>query len=153
MLGRAGILAKEHAKKCQSAGTARLRCSTDGAESRVAEWASALFRGRYLLVMFTSGNHRNRHNYRSRRITEAAETNCTKMEPEKDYDLKGEQDGQVHQRDLEPSATGNDEFNLAHGHNQLERGLKSRHIQFLALGTGCLSSLYICAVCSNNGQD
>lgn len=26
------------------------------------------------------------------------------------------------------------EYTLAHGHNQLERGLKSRHIQFLALG-------------------
>jgi amino acid permease len=26
------------------------------------------------------------------------------------------------------------EFNLANGHQQLERGLKSRHIQFLALG-------------------
>jgi amino acid transporter len=25
-------------------------------------------------------------------------------------------------------------YDLAHGHNQLERGLKSRHIQFLALG-------------------
>lgn len=29
----------------------------------------------------------------------------------------------------------NPEFNLATGQNQLERGLKSRHIQFLALGT------------------
>jgi amino acid transporter len=28
----------------------------------------------------------------------------------------------------------NPEFNLATGQNQLERGLKSRHIQFLALG-------------------
>jgi len=28
----------------------------------------------------------------------------------------------------------NPEYNLATGHNQLERGLKSRHIQFLALG-------------------
>ncbi len=28
----------------------------------------------------------------------------------------------------------NPEYNLARDHNQLERGLKSRHIQFLALG-------------------
>lgn len=28
----------------------------------------------------------------------------------------------------------NPEFNLARGQNQLERGLQSRHIQFLALG-------------------
>ncbi len=30
------------------------------------------------------------------------------------------------------------EFNLARGQQQLERGLQSRHIQFLALGTFCL---------------
>jgi amino acid transporter len=30
--------------------------------------------------------------------------------------------------------TVNPEFNLAQQHDQLERGLKSRHIQFLALG-------------------
>jgi len=29
----------------------------------------------------------------------------------------------------------NPEFNLAQQNDQLERGLKSRHIQFLALGT------------------
>ena len=32
------------------------------------------------------------------------------------------------------SPTQNPEYNLAAGHDQLERGLKSRHIQFLALG-------------------
>ncbi len=30
--------------------------------------------------------------------------------------------------------TTNPEYNLTHGQTQLERGLKSRHIQFLALG-------------------
>ena len=39
-----------------------------------------------------------------------------------DNALKGEESG------------ANPEFTLAHGQNQLERGLKSRHIQFLALG-------------------
>jgi amino acid transporter len=34
----------------------------------------------------------------------------------------------------------NPEFNLSQGHSQLERGLKSRHIQFLALG---MASLHI----------
>ena len=33
-----------------------------------------------------------------------------------------------------PPAEGHSEFNLAEKHQQLERGLKSRHIQFLALG-------------------
>jgi amino acid permease len=33
-----------------------------------------------------------------------------------------------------PPAEGNEEFNLAVKGQQLERGLKSRHIQFLALG-------------------
>ncbi len=32
----------------------------------------------------------------------------------------------------------NPEYNLTHVENQLERGLKSRHIQFLALGTHLL---------------
>jgi amino acid permease len=29
--------------------------------------------------------------------------------------------------------TQNTEYNLASGHDQLERGLKSRHVQFLAM--------------------
>jgi amino acid transporter len=40
----------------------------------------------------------------------------------------------------------NTEFNLAQGHNQLERGLKSRHIQFLALGMASFS-LSTCFSC------
>lgn len=36
--------------------------------------------------------------------------------------------------DEAPPGSINNEYNLAHEHNQLERGLKSRHIQFLALG-------------------
>jgi yeast amino acid transporter len=44
------------------------------------------------------------------------------MEPKYDNEFKGEEQ------------ETNPEFNLAQGHNQLERGLKSRHIQFLALG-------------------
>jgi amino acid transporter len=36
--------------------------------------------------------------------------------------------------DLESHHEGDTEFNLAAKHDQLERGLKSRHIQFLALG-------------------
>jgi amino acid transporter len=52
---------------------------------------------------------------------------------------KGEKvsdDGVAGTVDLEgtSSPTNNQEFNLASGHDQLERGLKSRHIQFLALG-------------------
>lgn len=43
-------------------------------------------------------------------------------DPKLDDALKVEDDNQ------------NSEFNLANTHNQLERGLKSRHIQFLALG-------------------
>lgn len=34
------------------------------------------------------------------------------------------------------------EYNLSHGENQLERGLKSRHIQFLALGTHLLQYFF-----------
>ncbi|PVH68401.1 amino-acid permease inda1 [Cadophora sp. DSE1049] len=37
----------------------------------------------------------------------------------------------------------NPEFNLATGHNQLERGLKSRHIQFLALGGAIGTGLFV----------
>lgn len=36
--------------------------------------------------------------------------------------------------DVESHHEGETEFNLAAEHDQLERGLKSRHIQFLALG-------------------
>lgn len=51
------------------------------------------------------------------------------MEPEYDDNaLKGAEEEAVR-----PGSVHN-EFNLAQGHNQLERGLKSRHIQFLALG-------------------
>jgi len=43
--------------------------------------------------------------------------------------MKHEDDGfKTEQQETNP------EYNLARGHNQLERGLKSRHIQFLALG-------------------
>jgi len=37
----------------------------------------------------------------------------------------------------------NPEYNLATGHNQLERGLKSRHIQFLALGGAIGTGLFV----------
>lgn len=36
---------------------------------------------------------------------------------------------------------GDSEFNLANQHDQLERGLKSRHIQFLALGKSRFPSI------------
>jgi amino acid transporter len=36
--------------------------------------------------------------------------------------------------EVEQSATRNSEYNLATEHDQLQRGLKSGHIQFLALG-------------------
>jgi amino acid transporter len=36
--------------------------------------------------------------------------------------------------DGETGPTATNEYNLATQHDQLERGLKSRHIQFLALG-------------------
>lgn len=65
------------------------------------------------------------------------------MESKDDYEFKGEE------QDLGlPAASSNNEFNLARGHNQLERGLKSRHIQFLALG---IASLCICF--DYDGQD
>ncbi|KAJ4160598.1 hypothetical protein NW754_003718 [Fusarium falciforme] len=37
----------------------------------------------------------------------------------------------------------NIEYNLANSHDQLERGLKSRHIQFLALGGAIGTGLFI----------
>ncbi|KAF8861805.1 hypothetical protein BDZ45DRAFT_671624 [Acephala macrosclerotiorum] len=37
----------------------------------------------------------------------------------------------------------NPEFNLTHGQNQLERGLQSRHIQFLALGGAIGTGLFV----------
>lgn len=52
---------------------------------------------------------------------------------EKDYEDDGPKEGQ--RVDVESARdTSNVEFNLASGSDQLERGLKSRHIQFLALG-------------------
>jgi amino acid transporter len=42
-----------------------------------------------------------------------------------DVDIEGEG---------ETGPEGTNEYNLAAQHDQLERGLKSRHIQFLALG-------------------
>jgi amino acid transporter len=45
-------------------------------------------------------------------------------------------------------ASVHNEYNLAQGHNQLERGLKSRHIQFLALGLSFLSLYLQCEGCS-----
>ena len=47
----------------------------------------------------------------------------------------------VEENELGTTLTTNPEYNLTHGHNQLERGLKSRHIQFLALGMNPLFSL------------
>lgn len=38
----------------------------------------------------------------------------------------------------------NADYNLASSHDQLERGLKSRHIQFLALGTSSQDPLILC---------
>jgi amino acid permease len=39
--------------------------------------------------------------------------------------------------DVESPKGESQEFNLAGKHEQLERGLKSRHIEFLALGEHC----------------
>lgn len=39
------------------------------------------------------------------------------------------------EEDVGRAGSVGNEYNLAEGGNQLERGLKSRHIQFLALGT------------------
>jgi yeast amino acid transporter len=49
---------------------------------------------------------------------------------------EGEPDvGASPHKDVESSRPAeNVEYNLANTHDQLERGLKSRHIQFLALG-------------------
>lgn len=44
-------------------------------------------------------------------------------------DVKYEAEANEKAREL-----AHDEFDLAEGNNQLERGLQSRHIQFLALG-------------------
>lgn len=50
-------------------------------------------------------------------------------------DFKREDDGpSAEETELGTVLTTNPEYNLTHGQNQLERGLKSRHIQFLALG-------------------
>jgi amino acid transporter len=39
--------------------------------------------------------------------------------------------------------TQNTEYNLASGHDQLERGLKSRHVQFLAIGGAIGTGLFV----------
>jgi amino acid transporter len=54
-------------------------------------------------------------------------------------------DGVAGTVDLEGSSspTNNQEYNLASGHDQLERGLKSRHIQFLALGGAIGTGLFV----------
>lgn len=50
-------------------------------------------------------------------------------------DFKREDDGpSAEETELGTVLTTNPEFDLTKGENQLERGLKSRHIQFLALG-------------------
>lgn len=56
---------------------------------------------------------------------------------------EGEPDvGAPAHKDVESSRPAeNVEYNLANSHDQLERGLKSRHIQFLALGEFYLSSV------------
>ncbi|KAG0053859.1 hypothetical protein BGZ90_006121, partial [Linnemannia elongata] len=53
------------------------------------------------------------------------------MEKKEDYNIEANQP-------LE-----NSEYNLANKHDQLERGLKSRHIQFLALGGAIGTGLFI----------
>jgi amino acid transporter len=60
-------------------------------------------------------------------------------------DEKVSDDGVAGTVDLEgtSSPTNNQEFNLASGHDQLERGLKSRHIQFLALGGAIGTGLFV----------
>lgn len=55
---------------------------------------------------------------------------------ENKYDEHGFKGGE---EDVGRPASLHNEYNLAQGHNQLERGLKSRHIQFLALGMLILS--------------
>ena len=63
------------------------------------------------------------------------------MEPKyDDHEFKGAEE------DVGRPASVNNEYNLAQAHNQLERGLKSRHIQFLALGK---AASFFCAYCLN----
>lgn len=52
----------------------------------------------------------------------------------KDYKREDYDDPGAVETELGTVLTTNPEYNLTHGQNQLERGLKSRHIQFLALG-------------------
>lgn len=62
------------------------------------------------------------------------------MDSKYDHDFKG--DGDDPTLEVERLPSSNTGFNLAEGTDQLERGLKSRHIQFLALG---MASLPICS--------
>ncbi|KFY30092.1 hypothetical protein V494_08273 [Pseudogymnoascus sp. VKM F-4513 (FW-928)] len=59
-------------------------------------------------------------------------------------DFKREDDGpSAEETELGTVLTTNPEYNLANGENQLERGLKSRHIQFLALGGAIGTGLFV----------
>ncbi|KAL5344272.1 hypothetical protein ACLOAV_010776 [Pseudogymnoascus australis] len=59
-------------------------------------------------------------------------------------DFKREDDGpSAEETELGTVLTTNPEYNLTHGQNQLERGLKSRHIQFLALGGAIGTGLFV----------
>lgn len=60
------------------------------------------------------------------------------MEKETNVDADGFSAAQ--DTEVGPPTGHKKEFNLADEHNQLERGLKSRHIQFLALGAPSASS-------------
>ncbi|RDL30169.1 Uncharacterized protein BP5553_10447 [Venustampulla echinocandica] len=57
-----------------------------------------------------------------------------------EHDFKAEKGAE---EDVGHPVSGENEFNLADGHNQLERGLKSRHIQFLALGGAIGTGLFV----------
>lgn len=57
-------------------------------------------------------------------------------------DFKREDSGpSAEETELGTVLTTNPEYNLTHGEDQLQRGLKSRHIQFLALGMRVLPPL------------
>lgn len=60
-------------------------------------------------------------------------------------DVESKAVGETFPRDIDVSRMNHDgTANLLAGHDQLQRGLKSRHIQFLALG-GAYVLLIVCA--------
>jgi yeast amino acid transporter len=61
-------------------------------------------------------------------ISDSLKKRMSKIVPKESNDSNDSNEFKGEAQELNP------EFNLANGHQQLERGLKSRHIQFLALG-------------------